>query len=153
MNLASPEKVRQYTDESFSVRVAYQFPVKVILDAAIGEVEIAANTFEDALVYENIDLFKTLDGDGLIKKFKEALNQHKTPADLANAMFSALKSGSKAEFSLELLFKEPNTFKVPTYIREGLEWLQSQICRKENESLPTEIKKDIPSFPSQKEVA
>lgn len=153
LRLPSFEKVKNYTGENFAVRVAYQFPVKVILDPAVGEVDIAANTFEDALVYENIDLFKTLEGDGLIGKFKEAINQHKTPADLSNAMFSALKSGSKAELALELLFKEPNIFKVPAYIREGLEWLQSQICRKENESLVVGTKKDGPSSASKKDVA
>lgn len=94
LGLPASDKIKHYTDENFSVRVAYQLPVKAVLDTATGQVDIAANTFEDALVYENIDLFKTMDGDGLIKKFKEALNQNKTPADLTKAMFDALKSGN-----------------------------------------------------------
>lgn len=152
LGLPAYDKIKHYTDENFSVRVAYQLPVKAVLDTATGQVDIAANTFEDALVYENIDLFKTMDGDGLIKKFKEALNQNKTLADLTKAMFDALKSGNKAEFALELLFKEPNTFKIPAYIREGLEWLQDQVCRKEKETPDAEQKKANPK-PSQKEAA
>nr|WP_281721112.1 AAA family ATPase [Nitrosomonas nitrosa] len=151
LGLPVSDKIKHYTEENFSVRVAYQVPVKVVLNTAAGQVDIAANTFEDALVYENIDLFKTLDGDGLIKKFKDALNQHKTPADLTKAMFDALKSGSKAEFALELLFKEPNAFNVPTYIREGLEWLQDQVCRKEEEKPDASDKKASP--PPKKEAA
>jgi len=51
-------------------------------------------------------------------------------------MFSDLKSGSKAAFALDLLFlKEPSTFSVPTYIYEGLSWLQDQISKKQLEIL------------------
>lgn len=150
--LPATNKIKHYTDENFSVRVAYQCSVKVTLDPAAGQIDITANTFEDALVYENIDLFKTLDGDGLIKKVKDALNQHKTPAALITAMFDALRTGSKAEFALELLYKEaPEAFKVPTYIREGLEWLQGQVCKQEKEAPKTDAKKA--SKPSQKEAA
>ncbi len=134
------------------MRLAYQCPVKVTLDATAGEVSIAANTFEDALAYENIDLFKALDGDGLMGKFKEALNLHKTPDALTTAMFEALKTGSKAEFALELLYKkDPEAFKVPTYIRDGLEWLQGQVCKQEQETPKTGVKKAV--APQKKEAA
>jgi predicted ATP-dependent endonuclease of OLD family len=152
--LPASDKIKHYADENFSVCVAYQLPVKVVLDEAIGQVDIEPNTYEDALAYENIELFKTLDGAGLINKFKEAINQHKTTADLTKAIFNALKSGSKAEFALDLLFlKEPAAFKVPTYIHEGLKWLQDQICIKEKESPGTGQKKANPSSPSKKEAA
>jgi len=135
LDLSAADKIKHYAEENFSVRVAYQLPAKVNLDAATGEVDIAANTFEDALVYENVELFKELEGNGLIKKFKEALNQHKNADDLGNAIFKALKSAkstAKAEFALDLLYlKEPAAFEIPTYIREGLEWLQTQTCKKE----------------------
>lgn len=150
--LPAADKVKNYAEENFSVCVAYQCPVKVTLDATAGEVSIAANTFEDALAYENIDLFKALDGDGLMGKFKEALNQHKTPDALTAAMFEALKTGSKAEFALELLYKkDPETFKVPTYIRDGLEWLQGQVCKQEKEAPKEGAKKA--AAPQKKEAA
>ncbi|MER2511219.1 MAG: AAA family ATPase [Nitrosomonas ureae] len=154
LDLPASGKIKHYHEENFSVRVAYQLQVKVALDGDTERVDIAANTFEDALVYENIDLFKTLEGDGLIKKIKMVLNQHKMPADLTKAMFKELKSGNKAEFVLELLFcKEPKAFIVPTYIREGLKWLQDQLLRKEKETPIGEQNKNSPSSSPQKEAA
>ena len=133
LNLAASEKIEKDENNNFSVRVAYQIPVNISLGQSEKEVEILARTFEDALVYENIDTFKTLDGIGLIKKIKELLTRHTTPDKLTDEMFEELKkSKAKAEFALELLFlKEPETLKVPTYIQEGLEWLQRELCPKE----------------------
>jgi predicted ATP-dependent endonuclease of OLD family len=128
LNLPASEKIETDGNNHFSVRVAYQIPVNISLGQS--EEEVLARTFEDALVYENIDTFKTLDGIGLIKKIKELLTRHTTPDKLTDEMFEELKkSKAKAEFALELLFlKEPETLKVPTYIQEGLEWLQSEVC-------------------------
>lgn len=136
LNMTASDKIKQY-DECFSVRAAYQLPVKVILDEVAGETEILANTFEDALVYENLELFKGLEGDGLIRKFKNSIESHKISVDLGNAIFDHLKSGGKAEFALDLLFL-PNleALKVPAYIHEGLAWLQEQLQRKQKELLP-----------------
>ncbi|GAH83558.1 unnamed protein product, partial [marine sediment metagenome] len=56
---------------------------------------------------------------------------------LGQAMFDALKEGNKAEFALDILFlKEPKELKVPTYIHEGLSWLQEQLERKQKDVLP-----------------
>ncbi|XVJ51961.1 MAG: AAA family ATPase [Vampirovibrio sp.] len=128
LNLPASEKIETDGNNNFSVRVAYQIPVNISLGQS--EEEVLARTFEDALVYENIDTFKTLDGIGLIKKIKELLTRQTTPDKLTDEMFEELKnSKAKAEFALELLFlKEPETLKVPTYIQEGLEWLQSEVC-------------------------
>ena len=132
LNLSASKKIEKDGTNNFSVRVSYQIPIKVTLDESAGEVEILARTFEDALVYENIDIFKTLNGNGLIKKIKELVTKYTTPDELSKKMFDTLKdskSNAKAEFALELLFwKEPEALKVPTYIREGLEWLQSEVC-------------------------
>ena len=129
LDLSASEKIKKDENNNFSVRVSYQIPIKVKLYGSVGEIEILARTFEDALVYENIDIFKTLTGNGLIKKIKNALRTKKTPDDLTSAMFKALEKADKAEFALELLFwKEPEALKVPTYIQEGLEWLQSEVC-------------------------
>lgn len=136
LDAVTDHKTKAY-DECFAVRVAYQTPIKITLDKAVGEIEITANTFEDALVYENLSIFKKLEGDGLLKKFKISLNQYKNATDLNAAMFNDLKSGSKAAFALDLLFlKEPSTFSVPTYIHEGLSWLQDQVSKKKLEILP-----------------
>ena len=129
------EKVKQY-DPFFSVRVAYQIPISVELEQGGNPVEALSNTFEDALVFENISIFRDLEGIGLIKKFKDAIDEHKTPTALGEAMFDNLKDGKKAEFALDLLYlEEPNKLKIPTYIKDGLSWLQDQLQRKQQEVL------------------
>ncbi|MDO9288027.1 MAG: hypothetical protein Q7T83_04485, partial [Thermodesulfovibrionales bacterium] len=121
-------------DQFFSVRVAYQCPVKVNLSAESKTEEVFSNTFEDALVFENISMFKDLQGSGLIKKFNDAIKSAKSSADLGLAMFENLKIGKKAEFALEMLdLQGPNQLNVPTYIKEGLSWLQEQVRIKQKE--------------------
>ena len=61
------------------------------------------NTFEDSLVFENLAIFKKLEGAGMIKKFQDAINKHKTVVDLSKEIFGILKEGGKAEFALDLL--------------------------------------------------
>lgn len=115
----------------YAIRVAYQQPIKVTFKSK-EPAEALANTFEDALVYENADLFKTLDGTGLIASFRKALNDSADLSVLADEVFKALKDGGKAEFALNLLYSdEDEKLKVPAYIHEGLLWLAQQLKRKE----------------------
>lgn len=138
--LSSDQKVKK-EDQFFSIRVAYQCPVSVNLNNANSDEEALSNTFEDALVFENISIFKDLAGHGLIRKFNGAINNSNSTADLGQAMFDALKTGNKAEFALEMLdLKDPNRLKVPTYIKEGLSWLQDQARRKHEEICYSEQK-------------
>ena len=135
LDTSEAEKIKEY-DPCFSVRVAYQIPTSVNLDQVIGPVEALSNTFEDALVFENISIFKDLQGIGLIKKFKNAINEHKTPETLGKVMFESLSDGKKAEFALNLIYlEEPKELKIPTYIKDGLSWLQDQLQRKQQEVL------------------
>lgn len=115
----------------YAIRVAYQQPIMVTFKLEKAT-EALANTFEDALVYENTDLFKTMDGAGLIAKFRKALNDSADLSVLADEVSKALKDGGKAEFALNLLYSdEGERLKVPTYIHEGLLWLAQQLKRKE----------------------
>ena len=51
-------------------------------------------------------------------------------------MFESLSDGKKAEFALNLIYlEEPNELKIPTYIKDGLSWLQDQLQRKQQEVL------------------
>ncbi len=133
IDLKFEQKIKK-DDQFYSVRVAYQCPVKVNLNTESKVEEALSNTFEDALVFENISIFKDLEGSGLIKKFKDAIKNAKSSADLECIMFDDLKTGKKAEFALEMLdLKEHNQLNVPTYIKEGLSWLQEQIRIKQKE--------------------
>jgi len=55
IGLEPDDKVKK-DDQFYSVRVAYQCPVKVELNVANGTEEALPNTFEDALVFENISM-------------------------------------------------------------------------------------------------
>src|SRR6202012_323205 len=108
-------------DTAFPVRVAYQTPVEAkLLPADPKGIAVFPYTFEIALAFKNLDIFKGLTGVGLIKKFSEA-SKLATVKEINESMYSALKNGKKAEFALELLLKEePEQLAVPEYIAEGL---------------------------------
>ncbi len=132
LDMKSEEKV--VADPSgYAVRVAYQKPIFMAFKSK-DAVEALANTFEDALVYENPELFAKLEGHGLIAKFRDALTSSVDLPELAAKASDALKNGTKAEFALDILFSEElDQIKVPSYIDEGLVWLAEQLKRKEDD--------------------
>ncbi|WP_417454955.1 AAA family ATPase [Kiloniella sp.] len=127
---------KEIRDETafYTLRSAYQSPVKVSINGK--EEEALPYTFEDSLVLENINIFKGLEGTGLIKKFKTHIETHKDVVQLSNALFLELKGTSdKAKFALDLLYELPDNFNVPSYIQEGLEWLQKELAERPSEAL------------------
>lgn len=126
------DKEKAYDAERFKLRVAYQCPVKVEFKGTTTEA--LAYTLEDAIVVSNLDLFAQLPGSGLIAKFRSAIADSADFAALSAAMKTALKSGNKAEFALDLLeIENTSDLKPPHYIREGLLWLGAQLERKKVE--------------------
>jgi predicted ATP-dependent endonuclease of OLD family len=126
------EKTVEYEEQQFSVRVAYQGPVSVEFGGTTAEA--LANTLEDALLFENIDLFLQQDGSGLVAKFKSAIESSSSIPELGDKLSEGLKSGSKAELALDLLeFKDARKLKAPRYIREGLLWLIGQLRQRQKE--------------------
>ena len=100
-------------DGSFLYLVAYQQPIKVN-HGGVSQAEALANTFEDALVFQNLEIFKELPGYGLIAKFRKAIGTQTTTADLGEAMFACLKDGVKAEFALDVLeIKKADQLAIP----------------------------------------
>ncbi|WP_332733844.1 ATP-dependent endonuclease [Flavihumibacter sp.] len=106
----------------FPVRVAYQAEVD------LSGTKVYPYTFEDALVLENIGKFKTITAtSGLLKKMVQAATEHDV-SNCAQKAYEAINSESakKAEFALDVLyFEAPEELKVPTYIKEGLDWLEN----------------------------
>jgi hypothetical protein len=132
------KEIRLESPSSFGVRVAYQIPVMVEYVAANGEA--LPNTFEDALVFQNIELFRNRGGTGLSARVKEAIERNVSLETLGEDLFRALKSGTKAEFALDLLeIEDPLKLKVPRYIDEGLTWLAAEIDRRRTDvtAIPT----------------
>lgn len=135
LELSEDDKEKVY-DDHFSIRVTYQTPVKVVLNKNEQESEGIPRTFEDALVFANIDTFREADGTGLLKKFQEAVSSKKDVSELAQALFNALESGNKAEFALDMLyFEDPAKIKVPEYIQKGLKWLENKLFIRQQEVL------------------
>lgn len=124
-------------DQLFAVRVAYQTPVLVAIGDDKAKEEALPSTFEDALVFENIEFFKLLEGSGLVNKFKDTVTSVKGAAAIGEALFNDLRGGSKAEFALDVIASEDfEKLKCPTYIGEGLQWLEGRLKAKQVEVLP-----------------
>lgn len=140
-------------DPLFAVRVAYQVPVEVTLPGAAGPDTAFPYTFEDALAFENIAFFAAIEGGGLVRKFRAAIEAGGGAAAIGSRMYHALKDGKKAEFALDVLETEGfDGLVVPRYIAEALEWLLAQLKKKQVEILP-EIKLAEANAPQPEQVA
>lgn len=130
LDLKESEKVCADDGSLFAVRAAYQIP---IMAGRIGEAqsEVLPNTFEDALVFENLAFFSKLKGTGLVRKFNDAIKDSADLVALGKAMFDELKTGKKAEFALDVIdAPDFESLNVPTYITQGLDWLQDKLKKK-----------------------
>lgn len=126
-------------DTLFAVRAAYQTPIEVTMPGATAKETAYPYTFEDALVFENLDFFAAFAGTGLNAKFRNAIAQGGGATAVGASMHSSLKDGKKAEFALDVLMADNfSDLKVPRYIAEGLEWLLEQMKKKQVEILTTE---------------
>ncbi len=112
--------------------MAYQCPAQVEFKGV--NVKALAYTLEDSIVTENLPLFATLPGGGLIAKFRTAIANSADFTSLSIALKAAVDNGSKAEFALDLLeIEDPVSLKPPSYIREGLLWLAEKLEHKQKE--------------------
>jgi predicted ATP-dependent endonuclease of OLD family len=134
-----PPKKKEFsfnTPYNYSIRIAYQTPVTV--NYINQSEEALSSTFEDCLVYTNYDLFKNIkidDSDSLVKQIHEATNKNTSFDDFHKTIYEIFKEGKpylKAEFALDIIYDiDPKDITIPLYIREGLEWLQSLLCPKD----------------------
>ncbi len=123
------------TGTFFAVRAAYQKPLVVTFKEQSREA--LPYTFEDALVFQNLDTFIAATGTGLLAKFRAALDASATLDDLSKRLFDILRDkADKAGFALDLLMLDKfRDLKVPNYIHEGLQWLETQIKQKHADTL------------------
>ncbi|WP_322741590.1 AAA family ATPase [Glaciimonas soli] len=75
---AESEKKILEVDELFSVRSAYQIPIKVTKDDGKNFEEALPSTFEDSLAFENLEFFEKLEGNGLVREFRDAIAKKTT---------------------------------------------------------------------------
>ena len=124
------KEIPKETPYKYSIRVAYQTPVTINYEG--NDKEALASTFEDCLVYTNYQTFKNLstnDSGSLVKKIRDTINSSTTFEAFLTGVYQTLRNGKsdqKAEFALDLIYAiDPNVLEVPSYIDEGLKWLQS----------------------------
>lgn len=117
----------------YSVRVAYQIPVNVKNEKTKNQnVEVLVATFEDSLIFENLEKFKALESDGIVEKIKTVIIETEDIKDLSSKIVEIVRKMKKAEFALELLWLKqhpnlPSELVVPKYIGNGLNWLESKL--------------------------
>ena len=110
--------------------------MKVSLKDGEEPSEAIATTFEDALAFDNLQLFRSLPGTGLITKFREATTEAGNVVELAEKLRSALCAGQKAEFALDLLFlNDADKLRPPAYIADGLKWLEGHLVKTKMDKL------------------
>ena len=71
-----------------------------------------------------------------MRAFVKVLNEARTSEAVGDGLFNELREGKKAEFVLLVLGDKnfPN-LKIPDYICEGLNWLESKLRSKQKELL------------------
>lgn len=112
------------------VRVAYQIPIPV----TVGDntVERCGRTLEEAFGLENADWCQAATNRPIGLKLRKAAT---TPEELALGLHKRVVSRSfdKTRFALEVLASGPlSQWKVPTYISEGLVWLEERVAHEQD---------------------
>lgn len=116
-----------------TVRIAYQTPLEVLWEEGKPAKNILPYTFEDSLIFTNINLLRgeeKLSKMGAVTTAYNLLQKNAAIEDFHQALFDHLeKSGfTKAEFATTLLLSDKfNDLVAPDYIKEGLEWLKSEL--------------------------
>ncbi|WP_144636067.1 AAA family ATPase [Bordetella genomosp. 13] len=111
------------------VRVAYQTPIPVTVEG--NTVERCGRTLEEAFGLENAAWCQAAANRRIGLKLRKAAT---TPEELALGLHKRVVSRSfdKTRFALEVLASGPlNQWRVPTYISEGLVWLEERVAHEQ----------------------
>lgn len=128
LSLSEDEKVIN------NVRLAYQTPIPVKWpDNDADTIEICPYTFEDALVFNNLSLFRDekLGKMGAVTKMANLCKESTSATALQQSICLALENGGgfkKADFANSLLYSEKfDELAAPDYIVQGLLWLKDYL--------------------------
>ena len=110
--------------DSAMVRVTYQGPV--VVTWADQSTTLCGRTLEEAFGLENAAWSQSADQRSVGLKLRGAIA---TPEALAAGLHKRVTSKhfDKTKFALGVLTRKDEDWVVPTYIREGLEWLRDQV--------------------------
>ena len=122
-----------------NICISYQTPISVNWTSQKKEdelYEVYPYTFEDSLVFTNIKLFQSdekMAKMGVITTFYNYLKKAISLEDFHEKMFSCLekRKNVKASFATDILCTEQfDKIQAPSYIKEGLIWLQKCLNNK-----------------------
>ncbi|EHN70051.1 ATP-dependent nuclease [Aliivibrio fischeri] len=107
------------------VRVAYQTAKEVTWGLETGS--FTGRTLEVAFALDNLDWCQ--DNEQKSIKLRIPRNNEKSLEVLIEKIHNRVKGSKfdKTGFALELLMKENSEWNVPSYIKEGLDWLESKL--------------------------
>lgn len=124
-----------------NVKIAFQTPINVQWDKnKDGYEEICPYTFEDALIFANLELFRQegLKKMGAITTIVNLLKNSESASELQKKIFEKLENKSgfqKADFAVSLLYIDDFVNLVaPVYIKEGLDWMKSYLKNNGNKN-------------------
>ena len=120
------ERTQEQSDESNAcIHVVYQTKVPVIWD---DEKKIlCGRTLEEAFAFENLQWCQCSEQ----KEIKLQIPRYYELSidELSECLHKRIKASSfkKTDFALELLMRDPGEWKSPSYIVNGLKWLQEKL--------------------------
>ncbi|MCP5003780.1 MAG: hypothetical protein GY941_07490 [Planctomycetes bacterium] len=108
-----------------TVRVCYQAQVTVIRGE--DNIQLTGRTLEEAFAFENLVWSQDITNKDL--KIRVKSSDDPTLTLTTERLHKRIhgKNFKKTDFALALLTKNPESWTVPSYIREGLEWLQTEV--------------------------
>lgn len=119
--------------DSFKVRVTYQIPTDVTWNGVTAR--LCGRTIEEAFGLENADWCQAGEQRPIGLKLR---TPPATPSDLASGLHKRVTGPSfdKTKFALGILTRVPTSWRVPLYIKEGLQWLDSKVSFERPTALP-----------------
>jgi hypothetical protein len=93
-----------------------------------------AHTFEEAFALQNMAWCQDEDRQTLGLRIPKSST--KTLSELAQELFRRVKSSTfkKTDFALAVLEQNPAGWTVPSYVAEGLKWLEERLVHRDDES-------------------
>ncbi|MDD2169030.1 ATP-dependent endonuclease [Glaesserella parasuis] len=127
------ETVLDYSDSEQIVNNSFiSYQKEIPINWRGKEKTVIPYTFEDSIMYSNLDLFqnkeKMKEATGMLKKMHQAALAQNID-DCCIKAFNAL-SGEKARMALDILYMfdpDVNIFNTPDYIETGLTWLKKEL--------------------------
>jgi predicted ATP-dependent endonuclease of OLD family len=108
-----------------SIHVCYQ--TQVTVTRGVENIQLTGRTLEEAFAFENLVWSQDIANKDLKIRVKSSDTPDLTVTTERLHTRIHGKNFKKTDFALALLTKDPDSWIVPSYIREGLEWLQAEV--------------------------